>query len=246
MISGIYTISNVNNNKIYVGYANDLMRRKHRHFHRLRKKVHENTHLQKAYNKYGKDALVFEILEECPVELLPSQEHYWATLLNVHDPTYGYNIKPTHPEGKTFITDSTRRKISQSKKIRVSQFTLEGKLIKTWSSTKEASIKLKINSSSISLCINGKISTAGSYLWAYEGKLPKIIGSSLRSPVIQKDLLGKVIKEWNSISEASRALKIGVSSIILCCKERKASIGAFSWSYKKDLPYKFETETVML
>jgi len=95
--SGIYTITNLLDGKLYVGHAVDCLDRKRRHFQSLIKGTHHSCLLQRSVNKYGIDNFKFEILEEYPLELLIAMEHYWATILDTHNPKYGYNIKPTSP-----------------------------------------------------------------------------------------------------------------------------------------------------
>lgn len=99
MKSGIYTITNIINQKIYLGCTTNFYKRKHQHFKELKKGTHKNQYLQNSFNKYGEDFFVFQILVTCPKEYLASEEHYWATLLLVHNKKYGYNQRPTHPYG---------------------------------------------------------------------------------------------------------------------------------------------------
>lgn len=62
--SGIYQIRNLINNKRYIGQTANFQKRKQIHFKDLKSKSkHTNPHLQKAYNKYGEENFVFEILE---------------------------------------------------------------------------------------------------------------------------------------------------------------------------------------
>ncbi len=61
--SGIYQIRNTVNGKRYVGSAVSLNRRKNLHFHDLRKGKHHCSHLQNAWNKYGEENFIFEVLE---------------------------------------------------------------------------------------------------------------------------------------------------------------------------------------
>ena len=100
MISCIYTITNKVNGKIYVGKTNNFLYRVSKHKYTLKNNIHINEHLQKAWNKYGEENFLFEILEEYPIKNLVSMEHYWCNLLDVFNYTRGYNIKPTHPFGK--------------------------------------------------------------------------------------------------------------------------------------------------
>ncbi len=116
--SGIYTITNLVNNKIYVGFAINFDKRKWQHFDKLKNKEHKNVYLQSSFDKYGESNFKFEILEECSTDFLASQENYWCNLLNTHNDKYGYNIRPTHPNGKSTNNKFIRDKISIKNKGR--------------------------------------------------------------------------------------------------------------------------------
>jgi len=79
--SGVYSITSKINNKRYIGSAFDLKRRKQGHLYALRKRQHENPHLQNHVNKYGLDDLQFFILEFCQKEKLIEREQYWYDLI---------------------------------------------------------------------------------------------------------------------------------------------------------------------
>lgn len=96
--SGIYTITNTVDGKMYVGCSVNIRARINKHKTELQCKTHENLHLLRAVEKYGIDKFLFEVLEECEEQFLYSQEHWWATILNVH--TEGYNIRGTSPDNK--------------------------------------------------------------------------------------------------------------------------------------------------
>lgn len=65
-IRGIYQIRNLVNGKVYIGQAKNLYKRTHAHFSNLKaNKNKENHHLQNAFNLYGKENFVFEILIFC-------------------------------------------------------------------------------------------------------------------------------------------------------------------------------------
>ena len=62
----------------------------------------------------------------------------------------------------------------------------------------------------------------------------KSMADKISVPVIQYDVKGTFVKEWKSISEASKNLNIDTSAITKCCKgvkNRKAA-GGFVWRYK--------------
>jgi group I intron endonuclease len=114
MKSGIYTITNKNNDKIYVGCAVDIDSRWDDHKSTLNRNAHKNTYLQREWNKYGEGAFLFEVLEYWEEEYLCTMEHYWAIVMDVHNRKRGYNIRPTHPHGHPRHAQETRIKISKT------------------------------------------------------------------------------------------------------------------------------------
>lgn len=60
-----------------------------------------------------------------------------------------------------------REQISKKRKIKVAQYTLDGKLVKVWDSAKDAEISLSIFNSDICNCCKGNRKTAGGYIWKY-------------------------------------------------------------------------------
>lgn len=61
--------------------------------------------------------------------------------------------------------------IAHNRAKMVAQFSLDGKLIKVWDYVKQAAEELNIQRTSISLCANGKIKSAGGYKWSYDFKV---------------------------------------------------------------------------
>lgn len=55
-----------------------------------------------------------------------------------------------------------------------------------------------------------------------------------RKPVLQLDFNENIIKEWYSMSDASRALGLSVSNICNCCKGQIKSTGGYKWRKKSD------------
>lgn len=74
----IYKIRNVVNGKFYVGSTKDTRERFRTHRTRLRKNTHHSKHLQAAWNKYGEDCFVFEVVEQvADVGGLQAAEDVW-------------------------------------------------------------------------------------------------------------------------------------------------------------------------
>ena len=72
--SGIYIIINIITQKIYIGSASFLYKRKGNHFDSLRDGKHKNKHLQDSYNIYSKENFLWFILERCEKEILIERE----------------------------------------------------------------------------------------------------------------------------------------------------------------------------
>lgn len=76
--SGIYKITCISNEKFYIGSSNKLRNRITEHKRVLRKGTHPNSKLQRAWNKYGEEAFIFEVVEIVDeVSLLLAREQFW-------------------------------------------------------------------------------------------------------------------------------------------------------------------------
>lgn len=76
--SGIYRIIHKSSSKQYIGSSIDIEVRWRKHVYDLNRQKHSNTHLLNAWNKYGQDDFVLEIVEICePLkEILLEREQY--------------------------------------------------------------------------------------------------------------------------------------------------------------------------
>ena len=61
----VYKITNKINGKFYIGSSINITDRELRHKSDLSCGTHHSKHLQRAYDKYGKENFKFEILELC-------------------------------------------------------------------------------------------------------------------------------------------------------------------------------------
>lgn len=95
--SGIYKITNSSNNHCYIGQTHNLFDRKTRHITSLNGQYHHNSHLQRAFNKYGEKAFVFNVVLICESSELT---YYEQKIVELYNPEYNiHKICVTSPFG---------------------------------------------------------------------------------------------------------------------------------------------------
>lgn len=108
---GVYKIINKINNKKYFGSSKNIEKRFRNHKNKLRRNRHINIILQRAWNKYGEDNFLFEIVELCDKSLLFETEQKY---LNIN-PEYNIGINANggdnitnHPNKDAIIKRMTK------------------------------------------------------------------------------------------------------------------------------------------
>jgi len=231
--TGIYTITNIINNKIYLGSAsNSFYQRWGVHRYDLKNNKHSNKYLQRAVNKHGIENFKFEILDECEPEFCLSAEQWWINMLNVCNPKFGYNLCAV--AGNTYgrkASIEAKKKMSDSRKGK--KFTEAHKL-------------------ALSKAGKGKNAGEKSPNWGKFGKESRVFGlkhtvetlkiisarsSGINNPraraVNQFDKNGNFIKRWDYALLAAKEL-LGLNdgnNISSCCRGRLKTSGGFIWKY---------------
>lgn len=111
----IYKITNLINNKVYIGQTiKTSAQRFANHIYDLNHNIHHSEHLQRSYNKYGKDSLLFEVIETIiDLAIIDDREIYWISFYNSVNPEFGYNRQYGGQVNKVCSLE-TRAKISKS------------------------------------------------------------------------------------------------------------------------------------
>ena len=220
-----------------------------------RRKAFNNLNLQyaglkidNARRKYSPSNFTYEILEEryydnfnnCKEDLDRLESYYigkYDSFNNGYNSTLGGDGNVGYK-----ISDSTKQKLREwnlnrdyGKEI-VLQIDLDtGQCIAEFETIRQASKVLGIDSSCISKVCRGKRNKCGGYGWKYKNPdaLSNVGKGSGFKPVIQLSLDGEFIAEYESISEANRALGVKESHIGQVCRGQRQISNGYKWKYKQ-------------
>jgi group I intron endonuclease len=111
-ICGIYKIMNIITEHVYIGSSINIKARLASHASALKNNNHYNSHLQRSWNKYGKENFSTEIIEIVPEEILLIREKYWIDFFKSDIRNFGFNLK-SDPFTKRH-SEETKQKMSKS------------------------------------------------------------------------------------------------------------------------------------
>lgn len=246
MNTGVYTITNLINQKIYVGSTSlGFREREINHFSDLRRNKHPNTYLQNSVIKYGIENFKFEVLEECLPEFCISCEQYWINMLDSTNSAFGYNLLAVagsslgYKHSKESLLKMSAavklrwkdvphplkgRKISEEQRIRLLKGLAEYLKLNPRRNSPETREKLR----QANLGKKASLETRLKQSLAKRGKP----GNSNR-PIIQYDKNMIQLRRYNSIQEAVMINNYrGGGNICNCCREKLTTAHGFIWRYE--------------
>lgn len=234
--SGIYRIVNSENGKMYIGSAVDLSGRKRSHFSTLRKGEHHNMHLQRAFNKYGKDCFKFEVIEKCTTDVLLEREQF---NIDSHNFNELYNIAKT--AGSTLGTTRTKEQRDAQSRRMTGKYTGEDSSFYGKVHSRES--KEQMSKSSMGFDYTKSMSSSAlKKLNEYKSKLFSGKGNpmygktgsenklSKRVRMIDKDT-GETERVFDSTAEAGKHFGKGHSFIAKCARGGCEVAYGFKWEY---------------
>ena len=251
MGSGIYKITCLATNQMYVGYSVNLKDREGKY---RKMNIPNQPLIRESIQKHGWENHKFEIIEYCEKEQLKIREKYWIKKLNTFNHGLNKNIGGGGPithteETKSKISkyrkgrkqsENTKLKRSQSMKGKnnrpVYQFDLNRNLINKFNSLTEACIRNDIPlkyMGDITSCCQKKQKTARGYLWSYIEVPPPSSYKNIRQSILQYDLEGNFIKEYESAQQAGREINKNGNSISDCLNKKQKTAFGFIWKYKE-------------
>lgn len=105
----IYKITNIQNNKIYIGKTKYSIYNRFESHIRAAFKSNRKYYFYNAIRKYGKDNFKIDLIEECDNSILSEREKYWISFYNSIDKSIGYNSTLGGEGGDTFTYQSKER-----------------------------------------------------------------------------------------------------------------------------------------
>lgn len=224
ILSVIYKITNIENSKKYIGSSVNYKNRKQEHFRDLLLNKHHSAALQRAYNKYGKDNFLFEIIEYVPNknELISREQYYIDTL----KPEYNCckiagSILGRKMTEKQLIWNSEKSKGEKNPNSKIkNEDVLQIFELRKTKTVKEISKIYNVNISTISRILNNKTFTELNksdksftkiYSQKSKEKLSKIAKENSNGSIPVIDLNTGVF--YDSIADLSRILKINTSTL---------------------------------
>lgn len=180
----IYKITNLINNKIYIGQDS----------HNNPKYYGSGKILKQAIQKYGKESFVKEILEHCDtIEQLNEREIFWIKELNSQIPN-GYNIAEGGQGGDTFTINPNKEEIRNKNRLHqknrkiVYLYDKNMNLISEYSSISLAAKENNISKGTLVEILNNKQKNINDKIWKISDDFLNIHGNRFKKTHKQESI----------------------------------------------------------
>lgn len=229
---GIYLITNNINGKKYIGQSRNLVKRWNDHKDEAR---HNRSTLliHNAMREYGIDNFSFDILLECPIDMLDVWESDMIRLYDTFVPN-GYNIrdgkkgiseeerlklsermKENNPMKNPEVVDKVRNKLKGVHTNRVTEYQIEvtKKRMKENNPMKNPEVAKKV-----SMKMTGR-----------KQDKERVIRNSKHTNILQFSKDGKFIKKWDLVSDITKELGIDHCCIYAVLNGKQKTAGGYIW-----------------
>lgn len=239
---GVYQIRNIENGKLYIGSSKRIGARKRQHFSDLKCQRHPNRYLQRAYNKYGKDKFIFEVIEFCSEEDRISEEQYWVNRMQTfHSNKKGYNISEVVDIPQACVGSAN---IKSKKTIHVNT----GKI---YSSARIGAAETGQSYSAVRNCCLKKRHMKSGDVWRFVEDYEKLTEEEKEQLMKKKEWSKRVIclenkKVFESIGAAANFFNLNKRNISSCCLRERNSINGVHFLFVDDYESRSKQEIEML
>lgn len=222
----IYKATNKVNGKLYIGQTVNYHARVQQH---LRCSPKEDCLFHRAIEEFGKDNFEWEVIDKCNSSQKALQlERFYISLYNTYRD--GYN------ENKGGVGGHNARAVVRLDK--------DGTFIERYDSAMEAD-KYGFGNTDVLLCCKNKMLTCKGYQFMFEDEYKANGAKTYIKPkpinqrkVIQCDLKGNFIKEFDSIAQASTETGTNRTTLIAALKHRYKNANGYIFVYEEDFPIK--------
>lgn len=217
---GIYCITNLINNKKYIGSSNNISSRIYWHKLRLKKNLHYNEKLQLDWNIITEELFSFTIIEKVDNNLT-NRERYWIEFLKTNIEEFGYNS--SLPQTSTKKAEHSIEIKEKQRQIQLDYIENNKEVFYERVKKSRETIKSKIES--------GEITSIGN----------KNFGDKKKVRIKAENLITSEIREFESIKEASIQLEINKNRIqeavvgwkSISKDKRKKVLSTNNWKFSK-------------
>lgn len=185
MTIGIYSLYWEEQDLIYIGQSQNIETRAKEHISLLKRGIHTNYKVQKAYNLYGLP--IHSIIEECTIVSCNEAEIFWTKEFDSLNTKHGLNIIEAGQVG--WGTNSNNSKYSRFQILKVFSLLYKGQ-------DKVASIENRCN---VSKAVINDILKSNSHLWLKD-QYPEEYRQMLNRERICKNISSKLGTNVNIIS----------------------------------------------
>jgi len=232
-ISGIYKITNLTNDKFYIGQSIDVVKRIRDH--KSPRSLLRDFPIYRAFKKYGLKNFKFEILEECPIEKLNDKEIYYIQVLKPHYNVNeggvgnrGHKVSPQLKKRFSLLGKERWQNMTDEQRANFCKNNLAGPRV---GHSVSESTRLKLRLANV-----GKKQSA-------DTKQKKSISAKeacknfdmagRKCPIIQIDkTTNQIIKEYPTIKCAADHFGVHPTCILGVLKGRRKSSCGYFWRYK--------------
>lgn len=253
ILCGIYKISNILDNRCYIGSSKDINKRWKIHLADLKRGDHHARHLQYWVNKYSINYLIFEVMELCLEEKLLEREDSYLLELK---PEFNSAPRAFSCLGYKHSDEARQNMRNGQFKTPIAQYDFNGNFIRSYESTMEVYRVTGISPKSVSATAKGVYRQTNGFMWKFfTGDVSNIEPyMSYKIPITDKTrenmkiaqnkperlaisqvkinqytLEGIFIKTWDSVREASRQTGLDNGTISRCINGKKLRCGNFQW-----------------